>query len=100
MFNLAIDSKLRGCDMVAIRVEDVAGTGYTAERAALCGSPWREPRNPPPDIGLEVLVLGAKALSQHRLLVSQDKGVEREPHQRAVNQQTRVAEQDPLAQDD
>jgi hypothetical protein len=24
MFNLAIDSKLRGCDIVAIRVEDVA----------------------------------------------------------------------------
>ena len=28
MFNLAIDSKLRGCDVVAIRVEDVAGGGY------------------------------------------------------------------------
>jgi hypothetical protein len=24
MFNLAIDSKLRGCDVVAIRVEDIA----------------------------------------------------------------------------
>jgi integrase len=33
MFNLAIDSKLRGCDVVAIRVEDVAAGGYTAERA-------------------------------------------------------------------
>jgi hypothetical protein len=30
MFNLAIDSKLRGCDVVAIRVEDVAASGYTA----------------------------------------------------------------------
>jgi hypothetical protein len=29
MFNLAIDSKLRGCDVVAIRVEDVAAGGYT-----------------------------------------------------------------------
>jgi hypothetical protein len=29
MFNLAIDSKLRGCDVVAIRVEDVAGGGCT-----------------------------------------------------------------------
>jgi hypothetical protein len=26
MFNLAIDSKLRGCDVVAIKVEDVADT--------------------------------------------------------------------------
>jgi hypothetical protein len=30
LFNLAIDSKLRGCDVVAIRVEDVAPNGlYT-----------------------------------------------------------------------
>jgi hypothetical protein len=29
MFNLAIDSKLRGCDVVAIRVEDVAASGYS-----------------------------------------------------------------------
>jgi hypothetical protein len=33
MFNLAIDSKLRGCDFVAIRDEDVAASGYTADRA-------------------------------------------------------------------
>ena len=30
MFNLAIDSKLRGCDVVALRVEDVAPSGYAA----------------------------------------------------------------------
>jgi hypothetical protein len=35
MFNLAIDSKLRGCDVVAIRVEDLAGGGYTADRATV-----------------------------------------------------------------
>ena len=36
MFNLAIDSKLRGCDVVAIRVEDVAAAGgYTADRATV-----------------------------------------------------------------
>src|ERR1700676_65554 len=33
MFNLAIDSKLRGCDVVAIRFEDVAAGGYAADRA-------------------------------------------------------------------
>jgi hypothetical protein len=27
LFNLAIDSKLRGCDVVALRVEDVAPNG-------------------------------------------------------------------------
>jgi integrase len=35
MFKLAIDSKLRGCDVVAIRVEDVAAGGYTADRATV-----------------------------------------------------------------
>jgi integrase len=35
MFNLAIDSKLRGCDVVAMRVEDLAASGYTADRATV-----------------------------------------------------------------
>jgi len=35
MFNLAIDSNLRGSDVVAIRVEDVAAGGYTADRATV-----------------------------------------------------------------
>jgi len=36
LFTLAIDSKLRGCDVVAIRVEDVAPNGYTLDRATVC----------------------------------------------------------------
>jgi integrase len=32
---LAIDSKLRGCDVVAVRVEDVAPNGYTMDRATV-----------------------------------------------------------------
>ena len=35
MFNLAIDSKLRGCDVVALEVEDVAPGGYTLDRATV-----------------------------------------------------------------
>jgi len=35
MFNLAIDSKLRGCDVMALKVQDVAPTGYTVERATI-----------------------------------------------------------------
>jgi hypothetical protein len=31
MFNLAIDGKLRGCDVVATKVEDVAPNGYTID---------------------------------------------------------------------
>lgn len=33
LFNLAIDSKLRGCDVVALKVEDVAPNGYCSDRA-------------------------------------------------------------------
>ncbi|MGO8913822.1 MAG: tyrosine-type recombinase/integrase [Bradyrhizobium sp.] len=43
MFNLAIDSKLRGCDVVAIRVEDVAAGGYTADRATVRQKKTRRP---------------------------------------------------------
>jgi integrase len=35
LFNLAIDSKLRGCDVVAVRVDDVAPNGYTLDRATV-----------------------------------------------------------------
>ncbi len=35
LFNFAIDSKLRGCDVVAARVTDVAPNGYTLDRATV-----------------------------------------------------------------
>jgi len=35
MFNLAIDSKLRGCDVVALKVEDIAPNGYAIDRATV-----------------------------------------------------------------
>src|SRR5215475_3466955 len=35
LFNLAIDSKLRGCDVVSLKVEDIARSGYTADRATV-----------------------------------------------------------------
>jgi integrase len=35
LFNLAIDSKLRGCDLVALRVEDIAPNGYAIVRATI-----------------------------------------------------------------
>jgi integrase len=35
LLNVAIDSKLRGCDLVAIRVDDVAPNGYAIERASV-----------------------------------------------------------------
>src|SRR5438445_12861390 len=35
MFNLAIDSKLRGCDVVALKVQDIAPNGYAIDRATV-----------------------------------------------------------------
>jgi integrase len=35
MFNLAIDSKLRGCDLVSLRVEDIAVGGHVRDRATI-----------------------------------------------------------------
>jgi integrase len=35
MFNLAIDSKLRGCDVVALKVEEIAPNGYAIDRATI-----------------------------------------------------------------
>ena len=35
MFNLAIDSKLRGCDIVALKVEDVAPNGRSLDRVTV-----------------------------------------------------------------
>ena len=34
-FNLVIDSKLRGCDLVGMKVADVAPSGYTLARATV-----------------------------------------------------------------
>lgn len=36
LFNLAIDSKLRGCDVVSLRVADIAPNGQAMDRATVC----------------------------------------------------------------
>ncbi|MFZ0054978.1 MAG: hypothetical protein WB036_00715 [Pseudolabrys sp.] len=35
MFNLAIDSTMRGCDVVAVTVDDIAPNGYAVDRATV-----------------------------------------------------------------
>jgi hypothetical protein len=35
MFNVAIDSNLRGCDIVALKVEDIAPSGYALDRVTV-----------------------------------------------------------------
>jgi hypothetical protein len=41
--NLAIDSKLRGCDVVTVRVDDVDPNGYTLDRATVRQKTTRRP---------------------------------------------------------
>jgi integrase len=43
LFNLAIDSKLRGCDVVTLKVEDVAPNGYAVVRATVRQKKTRRP---------------------------------------------------------
>ena len=43
MFDLAIDSKLRGRDVVGLKVDDVAPNGYTVERATVRQRKTRRP---------------------------------------------------------
>src|SRR5580658_9772205 len=35
LFDLAIDSKLRGCDVIALKIEDIAPHGYAVDRATV-----------------------------------------------------------------
>lgn len=43
LFNVAIDSKLRGCDVVALRVDDVAPHGYARDRATVMQRKTKRP---------------------------------------------------------
>lgn len=43
LFNLGIDSKLRGCDLVALRVSDVAPGGHVAPRAMVMQKKTHQP---------------------------------------------------------
>ena len=43
MFNLAIDSKLRGCDLVALRVHDVVQGSHIASRAIVMQKKTQRP---------------------------------------------------------
>jgi hypothetical protein len=43
LFNTAIDSKLRGCDLVELKVADVFAAGQVKERASITQSKTRQP---------------------------------------------------------
>ena len=43
LFNLAIDSKLRACDLVALRVRDIAHGGRVSQRAIILQQKTQRP---------------------------------------------------------
>src|SRR5210317_2240552 len=43
LFNLAIDSKLRGCDLVRLKVADFYASGHVKERASIIQSKTQRP---------------------------------------------------------
>lgn len=43
LFNMAIDCKLRGCDLVRMKVVDVMASGHTKERASVLQSKTQKP---------------------------------------------------------
>ena len=43
LFNLAIDSKLRGCDLVRVKVADVMAAGQIKDRASVLQSKTQKP---------------------------------------------------------
>ena len=43
LFNLAIDSKLRGCDLVKLRVRDISNAGIVSKRAIITQQKTRHP---------------------------------------------------------
>ena len=45
LFNMAIDCKLRGCDLVRLKVNDVYAAGRVKERASVTQSRTRNPAN-------------------------------------------------------
>ena len=59
LFNIAIDSKLRGCDVVSLKVEDVAPHGYAVDRATVRQNKTRLP------VRFEITEQTRQAIDEH-----------------------------------
>src|SRR5580700_11711922 len=68
LFNLAIDSKLRGCDVVALKVEDIAPHGYAIERVTV-----RQKKTGRP-VRFEVTEQTRQAVDEYLRLASRKRG--------------------------
>src|SRR5579872_1176538 len=66
----------------------------------LCGSPWRQPRNPARHISPKALVLGAECLLERRFFNHHHPDMKKKPEQRAVPEETPVTKQKGLTKND
>src|SRR5579872_32514 len=62
----------------------------------LCGSPWRQPRNPARHMSPKALVLRAECLLERRFFDHQHPDMKKKPEQRAVPEDAHVAKQEGL----
>src|SRR5580658_8665385 len=68
LFNLAIDSKLRGCDVIAFKVEDIAPHGYAVERATVRQKKTGQP------VRFEVTEQTRQAVDDYLLVANRKRG--------------------------
>jgi len=68
LFNLAIDSKLRGCDLVSLKVEDVSPHGYAIDRAVVRQSKTGRP------VKFEITEQTRQAIDQYLKIVDRGPG--------------------------
>jgi len=68
LFNLAIDSKLRGCDVVALKVEDIAPHGYAVERTTVRQKKTGQP------VRFEVTEQTRQAVDDYLLVANRKRG--------------------------
>jgi hypothetical protein len=69
-------------------------------RVPSCGTPWLQPRNPTRDISPKGLILHAKCSLERRFFVQHHKDMTGKPEQRAVPEETHIAEQKRFTQND
>ena len=81
LLNLGIDSKLRGCDLVALKVRDISHGGQIAPRAIVTqhktGRPVQIEITPPTRVAVEAWIRQARLQSDDYLFPSR---IHRSPH--------------------
>src|ERR1700760_3984927 len=82
LFNVAVDSKLRGCDVVALKIDDVAPGGYAADRATV-----RQKKTGRP-VKFELTESTRQAVDDYLRLIAKESGTYLFPGRRRIGHMT------------